>query len=70
MIKVSSLIVMPGLHFHRDSTRREQECEWYICLVYDVLNLFLSHLEALGNMSVNRKQIKGHECLASFNFVS
>ncbi len=41
--------------------RRESECEGYICLVCHILDLFLSHLEALGNMSVNQSRVKGNE---------
>ncbi len=45
--------------------RQERECEDYIRLVCLILNLFLSRLEALGNMSVNRIRVNGHKCLAS-----
>ncbi len=65
-LQISSCVIhMPCLHSHWDGTKQEQECEGYICLVHHVLNLFLSHLEARGNMLVNRTQVKGHECLAS-----
>ncbi len=54
--------IMPGLHSRRDSMmRRERECEGYIRLVCHILNLFLSHLKALGNMSVNQSRVKGNK---------
>ncbi len=40
---------------------RERECEEYIRLVCHILNLLLSHLEALWNMSVNQSRVKGNE---------
>ncbi len=42
-------------------TRREPECEGYICLVFHTLDLFSSCLEALGDMLVNQSQVKGNE---------
>ncbi len=33
----------------------------YVCLVCNVHDLFLSHLEVLGNMSVNQSRVKGNE---------
>ncbi len=45
--------------------RQERECDGYICLVCHILDLFLSRLEALWNMSVNCTRVKGHESLSS-----
>ncbi len=36
-------------------------CKTYICLVCRILNLFLAHLVALENMSVNQSRVKGNE---------
>ncbi len=53
--------VIRGLHSHRNSTRQEWECEGYIRLVCHILNLFLSHLKAIENMSINQYSVKGCE---------
>ncbi len=42
-------------------TRQKRECKGCIRLVYHVLNMFLSHLKALGKMSVNQSLVKGNE---------
>ncbi len=42
-------------------TRCEREDEGYVHLVCQILDLFLSHLEALGNMLVNQSRVKGKE---------
>ncbi len=51
--------LLPDLHSHRDNW--ERECERYICLVCHILDLFLSPLEALGNMLVNQSRVKWNE---------
>ncbi len=42
-------------------TRRKRECEGYIYLIFRILDMFLSHLEALGDMLVNQYPVKGNE---------
>ncbi len=45
--------------------RRERECEVYFCLVCHILNLLLSHLEALRNMLVNQSRVKWNKNVSS-----
>ncbi len=56
-------LMLPCTAWFTFSLRRE--CEGYIRLVCNILDLFLSCLEALGNMSVNCTRVKGHKCLTS-----
>ncbi len=72
-----SKIVTQNLYFHsqknitfyagftfssrQHETRQERESEGYISLVFHTLDLFSSHLEALGDMSVNQSRVKGNE---------
>ncbi len=57
--------LMLGLHTCWDNRWDEQEWKGYICLISHALNLFLSCLVALTNMSVNHTRVKGHKCLTS-----
>ncbi len=55
--------------FTFSSRQHETRREWerYICLVSHTLDLFLSHLVALGNMSVNHTQVRKPKCLTSLS---
>ncbi len=45
----------------QQETTWEREREGYIRLVFQTLDLFSSHLEALGDMSVNQSRVKGNK---------
>ncbi len=48
-------------------TRQEWECEGYIRIVLHTLDVFLSHLEVLGKMSVNQSRVKRNENVSTLS---
>ncbi len=58
---MSSDSVMPGLHSRRDSTRQDENESVKGTFVSSSILSTCSHLEALGDMSVNQSQVKGNE---------
>ncbi len=65
MRNANTVYVMPGLHSHRDSMRQDEnesaKGTFTLRLVFHTLDLFSSHLEALGDILVNQSQVKENE---------